>query len=156
MTPPRWPSAPSGNRRLYRYEDPGFPFALTAIEVESPALKRRVTLSQWHYDAQGRVRQYEGWQGERMQFGYQSADAAGVLQTEVEDRQGRKQTYHGINGPFFQQSLTNGSFSIATEKNPVRKDDGHYNMVEFQEEMKYGRSSGVDFGPVDFVKYKGS
>ena len=24
---------------------------------------------------------------------------------------------------------------------------------EFQEEMKYGRSSGVDFGPVDFVKY---
>ncbi|MGO3732612.1 MAG: acetolactate synthase AlsS [Vagococcus sp.] len=31
--------------------------------------------------------------------------------------------------------------------------DGHYNMVEFQEEMKYDRSSGVDFGPVDFVKY---
>ena len=31
--------------------------------------------------------------------------------------------------------------------------DGKYNMVEFQEEMKYGRSSGVDFGPVDFVKY---
>ena len=31
--------------------------------------------------------------------------------------------------------------------------DGHYNMVEFQEVMKYKRSSGVDFGPVDFVKY---
>ena len=31
--------------------------------------------------------------------------------------------------------------------------DGKYNMVEFQEDMKYGRSSGVDFGPVDFVKY---
>lgn len=31
--------------------------------------------------------------------------------------------------------------------------DGKYNMVEFQEEMQYGRSSGVDFGPVDFVKY---
>lgn len=31
--------------------------------------------------------------------------------------------------------------------------DGKYNMVEFQEEMKYGRSSGVEFGPVDFVKY---
>ena len=31
--------------------------------------------------------------------------------------------------------------------------DGKYNMVEFQEEMKYWRSSGVDFGPVDFVKY---
>ncbi|MFS5321819.1 acetolactate synthase AlsS [Streptococcus agalactiae] len=31
--------------------------------------------------------------------------------------------------------------------------DGHYNMVEFQEEMKYGRSSGVQLGDVDFVKY---
>lgn len=31
--------------------------------------------------------------------------------------------------------------------------DGSYNMVEFQEEMKYDRSSGVHFGPVDFAKY---
>ena len=31
--------------------------------------------------------------------------------------------------------------------------DGHYNMVEYQEKMKYQRASGVDFGPVDFVKY---
>ncbi|EMW5876033.1 acetolactate synthase AlsS [Enterococcus faecium] len=31
--------------------------------------------------------------------------------------------------------------------------DGHYNMVEFQEKMKYQRASGVDFGPVEFVKY---
>ena len=31
--------------------------------------------------------------------------------------------------------------------------DGRYNMVEFQDVMKYGRASGVDFGPVDFVKY---
>ena len=31
--------------------------------------------------------------------------------------------------------------------------DGKYNMVEFQEEMKYNRSSGVEFGPVDYVKY---
>lgn len=31
--------------------------------------------------------------------------------------------------------------------------DGRYNMVEFQEEMKYKRSSGVEFGPVDYVKY---
>lgn len=31
--------------------------------------------------------------------------------------------------------------------------DGQYNMVEFQERMKYDRVSGVDFGPVDFVKY---
>lgn len=26
-------------------------------------------------------------------------------------------------------------------------------MVKFQEEKKYGRASGIDFGPVDFVKY---
>ncbi len=31
--------------------------------------------------------------------------------------------------------------------------DGHYDMVKFQEEKKYGRSAGVDFGPVDYVKY---
>ncbi|KAJ4417250.1 hypothetical protein N0V82_006283 [Gnomoniopsis sp. IMI 355080] len=31
--------------------------------------------------------------------------------------------------------------------------DAKYNMVEFQEVDKYGRSSGVDLGGVDFVKY---
>ncbi|KAK1982852.1 acetolactate synthase [Colletotrichum cereale] len=31
--------------------------------------------------------------------------------------------------------------------------DGKYNMVEFQEVDKYGRSSGVDLGGVDFVTY---
>lgn len=31
--------------------------------------------------------------------------------------------------------------------------DGSYDMVRFQEMAKYGRSSGVDFGPVDVVKY---
>ncbi|KAK5174500.1 uncharacterized protein LTR77_001580 [Saxophila tyrrhenica] len=31
--------------------------------------------------------------------------------------------------------------------------DEHYNMVEFQEEMKYGRSSGISLGGVDFVKF---
>jgi catabolic acetolactate synthase len=31
--------------------------------------------------------------------------------------------------------------------------DGAYNMVEFQEEMKYGRSSGIKLGGVDFVKF---
>jgi acetolactate synthase I/II/III large subunit len=30
--------------------------------------------------------------------------------------------------------------------------DGSYDMVRFQEVAKYGRSSGVDFGPVDLVK----
>ncbi len=31
--------------------------------------------------------------------------------------------------------------------------DGKYNMVEFQEVDKYGRSAGVELGGVDFVKY---
>ncbi|CAK3892048.1 Acetolactate synthase [Lecanosticta acicola] len=31
--------------------------------------------------------------------------------------------------------------------------DEAYNMVEFQEEMKYGRASGIKLGGVDFVKY---
>ncbi|ROW08195.1 hypothetical protein VPNG_06959 [Cytospora leucostoma] len=31
--------------------------------------------------------------------------------------------------------------------------DEKYNMVEFQEVAKYGRSSGIDLGGVDFVKY---
>ncbi|KAK9322279.1 thiamine diphosphate-binding protein [Lipomyces orientalis] len=31
--------------------------------------------------------------------------------------------------------------------------DGHYNMVEFQEELKYGRSSGIALGGVDFVRF---
>jgi acetolactate synthase-1/2/3 large subunit len=31
--------------------------------------------------------------------------------------------------------------------------DGSYNMVAVQELAKYGRQSGVDFGPIDYVKY---
>jgi acetolactate synthase-1/2/3 large subunit len=31
--------------------------------------------------------------------------------------------------------------------------DGTYNMVAFQEQMKYGRTSGIEFGPVDTVVY---
>ncbi|RMZ80577.1 hypothetical protein DV738_g2733, partial [Chaetothyriales sp. CBS 135597] len=31
--------------------------------------------------------------------------------------------------------------------------DGAYNMVQFQEELKYGRSTGVKLGGVDFVKF---
>ncbi|MGL1563013.1 thiamine pyrophosphate-dependent enzyme, partial [Vibrio parahaemolyticus] len=31
--------------------------------------------------------------------------------------------------------------------------DGRYDMVAFQQQNKYGRHSGVDFGPVDVVKY---
>ena len=31
--------------------------------------------------------------------------------------------------------------------------DGHYDMVGTQERLKYGRTSGVDFGPVNYAKY---
>ena len=31
--------------------------------------------------------------------------------------------------------------------------DGTYDMVGVQEKLKYGRTSGVDFGPVDYIKY---
>lgn len=31
--------------------------------------------------------------------------------------------------------------------------DGAYDMVGFQEELKYGRRSGVDFGPIDTVRF---
>lgn len=31
--------------------------------------------------------------------------------------------------------------------------DGYYDMVRFQEQTKYGQTAGVDFEPVDFVKY---
>jgi len=34
--------------------------------------------------------------------------------------------------------------------------DDHYDIVAFQERMKYGRSAGCDFGPVDTVKYAGA
>jgi acetolactate synthase I/II/III large subunit len=31
--------------------------------------------------------------------------------------------------------------------------DGFYDMVRFQEELKYGRGSGVEFGPIDTVRF---
>jgi acetolactate synthase I/II/III large subunit len=31
--------------------------------------------------------------------------------------------------------------------------DGSYDMVATQERAKYGRTSGIDFGPIDYVKY---
>jgi acetolactate synthase I/II/III large subunit len=31
--------------------------------------------------------------------------------------------------------------------------DGTYDMVATQEKMKYGRPSGTDFGPIDYIKY---
>jgi acetolactate synthase I/II/III large subunit len=31
--------------------------------------------------------------------------------------------------------------------------DGAYDMVATQERLKYGRTSGIAFGPIDYVKY---
>jgi acetolactate synthase I/II/III large subunit len=31
--------------------------------------------------------------------------------------------------------------------------DGSYDMVRFQEMAKYGRASGVDFGPADVIRF---
>jgi acetolactate synthase-1/2/3 large subunit len=31
--------------------------------------------------------------------------------------------------------------------------DGAYNMVAVQEQKKYARTSGIDFGPIDYIKY---
>jgi acetolactate synthase-1/2/3 large subunit len=31
--------------------------------------------------------------------------------------------------------------------------DGRYDMVAVQEQLKYGRTSGIDFGPIDYIKY---
>ena len=31
--------------------------------------------------------------------------------------------------------------------------DGKYEMVAVQEKLKYGRTSGIDFGPIDYIKY---
>jgi acetolactate synthase-1/2/3 large subunit len=31
--------------------------------------------------------------------------------------------------------------------------DGSYDMVAAQEQLKYGRTSGVSFGPIDVVKF---
>ncbi len=85
-------TAPGGARRRYRYEDAGFPFALTAIEGEAPALRRSVRMGTWRYDHQGRVIEYQGPK-QQLRFAYHPADAQGIHQTVVTDSQGRIKTY---------------------------------------------------------------
>ena len=34
--------------------------------------------------------------------------------------------------------------------------DGTYDMVAVQEKLKYGYTSGIDFGPIDYIKYAGA
>ena len=100
--------SPVGNRRFFRYEDTGFPSALTAIEIESPHMGRRVTISQWRYNIEGKVREYKGWKGEDMRFVYLPTDSNGVETTEVLDRHGRKQIYrfHSHGGMWQTLSIT--------------------------------------------------
>lgn len=35
----------------------------------------------------------------------------------------------------------------------VWQDQHHYNMVKFQEELKYGQDAGVQLAPLDIVKF---
>ncbi|MDO4683944.1 MAG: RHS repeat-associated core domain-containing protein [Lautropia sp.] len=85
-------TSPTQAQRFYRYEDPGFPSALTAIETGAPMLGQRILQGRWRYDAQGRVIEYRGPAGER-RFRYLPVDAKGISTTEVTDAQGRKKTY---------------------------------------------------------------
>jgi acetolactate synthase-1/2/3 large subunit len=69
-------------------------------------------------------------------------------------RPGKKVYSHSGDGGFL---FTGNELETAVRLNlPIVQiiwNDGHYDMVKFQEEMKYGRSSAVDFGAVDYVKY---
>ena len=53
---------------------------------------------------------------------------------------------------FSSQELSTGVLQGCNITHFIWNDEA-YNMVEFQEEMKYGRSSGIRLGGVDFVKY---
>ncbi|GAB2025696.1 acetolactate synthase AlsS [Lactovum odontotermitis] len=69
-------------------------------------------------------------------------------------RQGKKVYSNSGDGGFL---FTGQELETAVRLNlPIVQliwNDGHYDMVKFQEEMKYGRSAGVDFGKVDYVRY---
>ena len=69
-------------------------------------------------------------------------------------RPGKKVYSHSGDGGFL---FTGNELETAVRLNlPIVQiiwNDGHYDMVKFQEEMKYGRSAAVDFGVVDYVKY---
>ncbi|MDO4231310.1 MAG: RHS repeat-associated core domain-containing protein, partial [Lautropia sp.] len=85
-------TSPEQAQRIYRYEDPGFPSAITAIEISAPALKKTVRMGTWRYDHQGRVIEYNGPR-EKLMFSYFPADENGVMRTVVADRNGREKTY---------------------------------------------------------------
>lgn len=69
-------------------------------------------------------------------------------------RPGKRVYSHSGDGGFL---FTGQELEVAVRLNlPIVQiiwQDGHYDMVKFQEEKKYGRNAGVDFGYVDYVKY---
>ena len=69
-------------------------------------------------------------------------------------RPGHKVYSHSGDGGFL---FTGQELEVAVRLNlpliHIIWNDGHYDMVKFQEEKKYGRAAGVNFGSVDYVKY---
>ncbi|GBG97206.1 acetolactate synthase AlsS [Lactococcus termiticola] len=69
-------------------------------------------------------------------------------------RPGKRVYSHSGDGGFL---FTGNELEVAVRLNlPIVQiiwADGHYDMVKFQEEKKYGRNAGVHFGYVDYVKY---
>ena len=59
----------------------------------------------------------------------------------------------GNSGPLLGFGSSPNDTAESTSDYPVMWIDGSYDMVRFQEMAKYGRSSGVDFGPIDVVKF---
>lgn len=84
--------SPTRARRLYRYEDPGFPSALTAIELKVPGSGRNLRVGRWHYDREGRVVEYRGQRG-HLRFEYRPEDAVGVAETVVRDADGQEKRW---------------------------------------------------------------
>lgn len=84
---------PEAHKRSYRYDDPGFASALTAIEVQrsGEAVQRVGT---WSYDAEGRVSEYRGPNDALLRFRYFLPEANGLHRTDVLDREGRARQYH--------------------------------------------------------------
>lgn len=84
--------SPTRARRLYHYEDPGFPSALTAIELKVPGSGRNLRVGRWHYDREGRVVEYRGQRG-HLRFEYRPEDAVGVAETVVRDADGKEKRW---------------------------------------------------------------
>ncbi len=67
-------TTPDGLVRRYRYEDPAHPSRFTAIAVQAPADQERI-VSQWAYDAQGRVVRHRRGDGGELRMDYERPGA---------------------------------------------------------------------------------